>query len=289
MDYEGNIIRPPSEADSIILQATVGCSHNRCTFCGAYKGVRFRIKNEETINRDLEFAARYCQRQRRLFLADGDALIIPQPRLTRLFGKIRHTLPWVNRINLYANAKAISMKSVADLMELKELGLNRIYMGLESGHDPTLATINKGVDSGGMIEAARKVRQTGLFLSVTVLLGIAGKALSLDHGRATGRTLTAMAPQQIAVLTLMLLPNTPLYDRELAGDFRLPDRRELLLELKTMVEHIDLDRCQFQANHASNYLPINARFPRDKEAVLAAIDLALHGRTPLTPENRRRL
>ena len=289
MHYEGNVIRPPSEADSIILQVTVGCSHNRCTFCGAYKDEPFRIKDAATVEEDLAFAALYCKRQKRVFLADGDVLILPQHRLVALLTKIRTQLPWVNRVNLYGNAKSIRAKSVEQLQELKALGLNRVYMGLESGHEPTLTAIRKGADSNKMIEAAHRVREAGLFLSVTVLLGIAGETHSQAHAKATGQLLSQMAPNQIAILSLMLLPNTPLFDDERSGSFTLPSPTGLLQELRTMIEHINVDRGQLQSNHASNYLPINARLPRDKEQVLAMIDTALAGSIPLTPEHHRRL
>lgn len=289
MNYEGNIIRPPSEAHSIILQVSVGCSHNKCTFCGAYKGVRFRIKDAATISDDIAFAARYCRQQKRVFLADGDALIIPTERLTDIFSSIRQHLPWVNRISLYGNAKSILLKSVEELKRLKELGLDRVYMGLESGHDPTLKNIRKGVSAEKFLEAAGKVREAGIFLSVTVLLGVAGIADSEIHARETGRVLTGMKPNQIAALTLMLLENTPLYEAAIAGSFRLPDQKILLSELKIMVESIDLERVQFQANHASNYLPLSGRLQKDKKMILQHIEDALAGRQHLKPEFQRAL
>jgi len=289
MDYEGIIIRPPSEADSIILQVTVGCSHNRCTFCGTYKDVRFRIKDAATVENDLAFAAQYCRRQKRVFLADGDVLILPQHRLVSLLTAIRSRLPWVTRISLYGNAKSIRSKSPADLAELKALGLARVYMGLESGHDEVLAAIRKGADAESMVAAGQRVRQASLFLSVTVLLGIAGPLLSEAHARATGETLTRMAPNQIAALTLMLLPGTPLHDDFEASRFQLLEERQILLELKTLVEHIRLNRAQFQANHASNFLPLNGRLQRDRAMMLQAIDSALAGRIALVPDAMRRL
>jgi radical SAM superfamily enzyme YgiQ (UPF0313 family) len=289
MNYEGNLIRPPSEAHSIILQVTVGCSHNRCTFCGTYKDVRFRLKEQHLVAADLEFAATYCRRQSRVFLADGDVLILPQGKLTSLFRRIREKLPWVNRISLYGNARSIRNKSLAELKELKHLGLDRVYLGLESGHDPTLSAIRKGADSSMMIAAGRRVREAGLFLSVTALLGIAGSIDSPAHAEATGRVLTAMAPNQIGVLTLMLLPNTALYLDEVSGVFKLPAPRMLLEELKIMVLHIALERVQFQANHASNYLAINNRLGRDKEEVLARIEQALAGGISLKEERLRAL
>jgi radical SAM superfamily enzyme YgiQ (UPF0313 family) len=289
MHYQGNIIRPPSEADSIILQVTVGCSHNKCTFCGAYKGELFQIRDDATVDGDLEFAARHCRRLNRVFLAAGDALIIPQERLVTLLLRIREKLPWIRRISLYANVKGIMAKSPTQLAALKSLGLDRVYMGLESGHDPTLTAIRKGADSRMMIEAARRIREARLFLSVTVLLGIGGMDNSQPHAEATGRVLSAMAPNQIAALTLMLLENTPLARDALTGVFRLPGHWQLLRELQTMVAHIDLDRAQFQANHASNYLPINGRLGRDKAKILDLITRALAGDIQLTPEVMRAL
>lgn len=289
MNYEGNIIRPPSEAHSIILQVSVGCSHNKCTFCGAYKGVRFRIKDAATINTDIAFAARYCKKQKRVFLSDGDALIIPTARLVEIFSTIRQNLPWVNRISIYGNAKSILNKTVEDLKRLKTLGLDRVYMGLESGHDPTLKNIRKGVTAEQMIAAAAKVRAAGLFLSVTVLLGIAGSVQSTLHATETGRVLTRMQPHQIAALTLMLLENTPLYKDVCSGSFQLPDQDTLLAELKMLVESINLERVQFQANHASNYLPISGRLAKDKERILEIIEDGRSGRIHLKKEYQRAL
>lgn len=290
MNYEGNhIIRPPSEANSIILQVTTGCSHNKCTFCGTYKEIAFKIKSETAINSDLDFAAKYCRRQNRVFLADGDVLILPHKNLVLLLDKICKKLPWVNRISLYGNAKSIRQKTVAQLRELKKIKLHRIYLGLESGCDIILADINKGADAQEMIEAGQKVRQASLFLSVTALLGIGGRQYSSIHAEDTGKVLTQMNPNQIGLLTLMLLPNTTLFLAAQQGTFALPDQSGILVELRTIVENIHLERVQFQANHASNYLPINSRLCRDKEKVLKEIDMALAGKTALVPEYMRAL
>jgi radical SAM superfamily enzyme YgiQ (UPF0313 family) len=289
MHYEGMIIRPPSEADSIILQVTVGCSHNKCTFCGTYKDVRFRLKQDDVVDQDVDFAATYCKRQKRIFLADGDALIIPQRRLVDLLSRIRRKIPWVNRISLYGNAKSVLLKSTEELKELKSLGLDRVYMGLESGSDRILQNIRKGADAAKMIRAGQRVKDAGLFLSLTVLLGIGGTAYSREHAVETGRVVSAMSANQIAVLTLMLLPNTELYLIEKSNKFTLPTQTEMLHELRLMVENITISRAQFQANHASNYLPINCRLSRDKAMVLAAIDQALAGEKKLRPEYLRAL
>ncbi len=289
MHYEGNIIRPPSEANSILLQVTAGCSRNKCTFCGTYAGERFRIKSDDIIMADIAFAANYCKNQRRLFLCDGDALIIPQKRLRRILSEIRGRLPWVTRVGAYANAKSLKMKTPAELEELKSLGLGIFYMGLETGDDVTLKAINKGATAETMIAMGKKARAAGIKLSITVLLGIAGRERSGVHAEETGRVLSAIDPEYVGALSLMLIPGTPLYDDYQAGTFPLISPPEMLQELRTMIAHTDLSRGLFHANHASNYLPIKARLPRDKEETLALIDAALAGDVGLKPEWMRAL
>jgi len=289
MHYEGNIIRPPSEANSILLQVTVGCSRNKCTFCGTYRGERFRIKPDSVIMDDIAFAARYCRNQRRVFLCDGDALILPQQRLLRILQAIEQQLPWVTRVGVYANAKSLNMKSAAELEELRQHGLGIAYMGLETGDDVTLKNIRKGAAADEMIRMGRKARAAGFKLSVTVLLGIAGRQRSQIHARETGKVLSAIDPEYVGALSLMLIPGTPLYEDHRAGRFELIEPVEMLAELRTMIAHTDLSRGLFHANHASNYLPIRARMPRDKESVLQLIDEALEGKVELKPEFLRAL
>ena len=289
MHYQGNIFRPPSEADSILLQVTTGCSHNKCTFCGMYKGTRFSLKDEATIEADIEFAAHHCRRQDRLFLCDGDVLIIPQERLVRILRSIRAKLPWVIRVGTYANTKGIRRKSNEELQELRQLGLTIAYMGLESGDDVTLKDINKGADAEHIIEMGKKIRAAGIKLSITVLLGIAGKQRSTIHAKETGRVLTAIDPEYVGALSLMLTPGTPLHAAWRAGDFQLPEASEMLAELRLMLAETELTDGYFHANHASNYLPIKARLPGDKAATLLLIDQALQGRISLRPEYLRGL
>ena len=289
MHYEGNIIRPPSEANSILLQVTVGCSRNKCTFCGTYRGERFRIKTDDVIMDDIAFAAQYCRQQRRVFLCDGDALILPHNRLLGILLEIEKQLPWVTRVGLYANAKSLKMKSVEELAELKAHGLGIAYMGLETGDDVTLKNINKGATATQMIDMGRKARTAGLKISITVLLGIAGRERSAIHARETGRVLTAIDPEYVGALSLMLIPGTPLCHDFEAGRFEILEPVEMLQELRTMIDHTHLSRGLFHANHASNYLPIRARLPRDREATLNLIDDALAGRIRLKPEYLRAL
>ncbi|MDM8542815.1 radical SAM protein [Desulfococcaceae bacterium HSG9] len=284
MHYEGNIIRPPSESNSILLQVTVGCSHNKCTFCGTYAGERFKIKPDAIIKEDINFAAQYCRRQRRVFLCDGDALIIPMRRLLFILTAIKKELPWVTRVGAYANAKSLKMKTVEELQELRSHGLGILYMGLESGDDVTLKKIKKGASSKTMIAMGRKAKNAGIKLSLTVLLGLAGRSRSLQHAEATGYVLSAIDPDYIGALSLMLIPGTPLNRDYEEGEFTLLNADEMLRELRAMISATHLSHGLFHANHASNYLPIRARLPKDKTSTLELIDKALSGGIELRPE-----
>jgi radical SAM superfamily enzyme YgiQ (UPF0313 family) len=289
MHYEGNIIRPPSEARSIILQVTVGCSHNRCTFCPTYLGVRFRIKDAKTISDDIRYAARAFPGARRVFITDGDALVIPFDRLKAILEEINEEIPRITRIGIYASAKALRRRSLEELRVLRELKLGIVYYGLESGDDETLKAIDKGTTGEESIELCRKVREAGIKLSTTVMIGIAGPERSLVHARATGKVLSAIDPNYVGALVTMVVPGTRLYDDLQAGRFRLPDQRGLLLELREMIAATNLSRGMFMANHASNYLPIKIHSPAQKEAALRMIDDALNGKIPLREEWMRGL
>lgn len=254
-----------------------------------YKDSRFSIKDESTIMADIDFASQHCRHQNRLFLCDGDALILPQKRLLAILGAIREKLPWVTRIGTYANTKSIKMKSPQQLRELFENGLTIAYMGLESGDDVTLENINKGADSRRMIEMGRKLREAGMKLSITVLLGIAGKERSHIHAKETGRVLSEIDPEYVGALSLILTPDTPVYKAAEKGDFQLPGPAEMLKELGIMFATTNLTDGYFHANHASNYLPIKARIPQDKETTLKLIENALTGKVGLKPEYLRAL
>ncbi len=289
MDHQGMIIRPPSEGDSILLQVTLGCSHNKCAFCGAYQGKRFGIKDRAQVDRDIAFARKHCTRQRRLFLMDGDALILPMPQLEYILERIRTKLPWVTRVSSYANAKSLERKSDAELETLHGLGLKMVYMGLESGDQVTLDRVGKWGTRDEIVRQGQRARQAGLKLNVTVLNGLGGLERSHVHAVETGRALTEMDPEQVAALTLMLIPGTPLHRDWEQGDFMLPGSMGILAELRLMLENINLSKGLFLANHASNYLPIKARLPRDKEKTLALIDSALASKVSIRDEKSRGL
>ena len=270
MKYEGDIIRPPSEANSLLLQVTVGCSHNKCSFCPAYKKKKFRIKSHEEILEDILETSRWRSIEK-VFLCDGDALIIPQERLIQILVLIRTHIKGVQRVGTYANAKSILRKTIDELVELRELGLGIVYLGIETGNDELLRKIRKGVTAAQMIEAGRRVKEAGIPLSVTVILGLGGSERNTEHANDTARILTEIDPEYASALTLMLMPGTPLYSEYASGHFALPEKFDLLKELAIIIEKADFSSCYFTSNHASNYLPIKARLPEEKKITVATI------------------
>jgi len=284
MHYEGDCIRPPPEAYSILLQVTLGCSHNKCTFCGTYKDKRFGIKDNDIILSDILFASKYMKGQDQVFLMDGDALIIPQKRLLWILERIKEHLPWVKRVGAYANTKSISKKSLQELTELRENGLGMLYLGVETGDDEIRKKISKGTSAKQCLEMGKRVKDAGIQLTITLLLGIGGKEKSLDHARATGELVSAIDPDFASALTVMLIPGTPLWEEYERGDFHMPDERGLLMEMKEMIVHTNLSHCLFSSNHASNYLPIRAWLPEGKQELLDIIDAALRGEIGLRQE-----
>lgn len=291
MKYEGRIIRPPSEADSLLLQVTVGCSHNRCAFCGSFKDKRFRIKSFEEIEEDILEAARHG-RWDRVFLCDGDALIIPQRRLVAILEAIRKHMPDVRRIGLYGNAKSILKKSSEDLTELRELGLRIVYLGVETGNEGLLKKIDKGADYRRLVEAGRRIKEAGILLSVTVLLGIGGsKDGGRQHAVDTAKILTDMDPDFVGALTVMLVKGTPLYEEWRSGAYPLPDAFHCIEELGIIIANVRLTNCFFTSNHASNYLSLRVRLPEEREKALALIGAVLKdgNRSVLKPEYFRAL
>ncbi|MCC8194434.1 MAG: radical SAM protein [Deltaproteobacteria bacterium] len=289
LDHQGYCIRPPSEAYSILLQATLGCSHNKCTFCDSFKTKRFAIKDRSIWEKDLAFASRYCRRQNRVFVMDGDAFVMPMRHWEWLLTEIAEQLPWVERVGTYANAKGVALKSDQDLRRLRELGLSMIYYGVESGQPEVLQRVRKGADPEKLLTQARRLKDAGFTLSVTVIIGLAGREGSLEHAKATGELVSKIDPDYIGALTLMLPPGAPITREVREGTLTMPDQMELLAELGVLFSHTTLSNGMFTANHASNYLPIRARLPQDKEAVMALIRNALEGKIALRHEWMRAL
>lgn len=290
MRYVGAIYRPPSEANSLIIQVTIGCSHNQCTFCGSYRDKTFKIKSIDEIREDLREASRIGPVDK-VFLADGDALAVPQKRLLQILESVNEFIPSVQRIGIYANARNVLHKSPEELLELRALKLGIIYLGVETGDPELLEKICKGATYEQLVRAARRVKEAGIELSVTVLLGIGGIEGSEKHARGTARILTDMDPDYVGALSLILVPGTPMHDDYVQGKLRIPDPFGLINELRTMIAESSFTHCVFRSNHASNYLPVKATLPEDKEEIVRAIDGVLHARDAhrLRPEFLRAL
>ncbi len=291
MKYEGSIYRPPSEADSLILQVTIGCSHNKCTFCGSFKEKKFRVKSYEEVKEDVEEAKAYAKYITKVFIADGDALIIPQKRLIPIVELIKDSFPKLERIGVYGNTKSILKKSVEELKALKDLGVGIIYLGVESGDQVILDRVCKGTTLDKTAEAAKKVKDAGIILSVTVLLGLGGIERSRIHAEETGKFLSRIDPDYAGALSVIVVPGTPLAEEVRKGTFKVPDPYQLLDELAVMIENINATHLFFASNHASNYLPVKAWLPEDKEKTLKAIRHVLSRKDPsmLRPEFLRAL
>ena len=291
MRYHGNVIRPPSEARSYILQITFGCSHNLCTFCGTYLNKPFRVRPVAEVMEDIELARELIPETRRIFLADGDALVLSNEKLVPILDKLAESFVHLERVGIYANARDLLSKSEQELAMLRSKGLGIVYMGLESGSDAVLQEVKKGATASEMVEAVRNAKECGIAVSVIGILGLAGASGSEEHARQTGRVMSEMDPQYLALLTLMLVPGTELYRQWQGGTFEVLDPQAMLLELRQVIQHLDgLTKCVFRTNHASNYLPLSGTLPRDKERLLATIDAALaQGPSALRPEGWRGL
>ncbi|MGD9116302.1 MAG: radical SAM protein [Dehalococcoidia bacterium] len=285
-------VRPPSEANSFLLPVTFGCSHNTCTFCGTYSDVKFRIRPFEDIQRDIDAVAKnYGWSLERIFLENGDALIAPQRLLVKVLKYLKEKFPNLKKVGTYASPQSGVIKSVEELKELHELGLTIAYLGVETGDEELLKKIDKGATYAQIVEAGRKIKQAGITLSVTVLLGLGGPEGSEKHALGTARILTDLDPDFAGALTLMLVPGTPLHKDWEEGRFKIITPFQSLAELKIIVENAKFTDCFFTANHASNYLPIKARLPKQKEAMLKLINEVLESKdmSRLRPEFTRAL
>lgn len=290
MRYQGSLYRPPSEADACILQATLGCSWNRCTYCAMYRDKDFSVRDLDESLADLrEAGRRFGPSVSKLFVADGDALILDLAHWQAILAEARAQFPNLRRVSCYAQACNVLEKSADELATLRSWGLSRFYIGPESGDPVTLKRIGKNTSFEEFVSAADAARAAGIEQSVIFLLGAGGAERSAEHAAASARLATAMNPEFLAALTLTVVPETPLARMEQKGRFALPDVQGLLQELRTFVAEAKPDNALFRTNHASNYLPLAGRLPRDGQAMAAAIDAALGGRLGLRPEWSRGL
>lgn len=290
--YEGSVFRPPSEADSLVLQVMYGCSYGECTFCGMYLGKRFRVRPFVEVKEDIQnLDSALKAHATRVFLADGDALALPASSLARILELLAGELPRLGRVSSYANAHSLLERSEEELRSLREHGLEMLYVGLESGDEETLRRTRKGVTVAQTVEACHKAKRAGLRLSVMAILGLGGADRSFEHARGTGKALSDIDPDFISLLTLMLVPGTPLAEAIERGESVLPGPEESLRELRWMIAAAEVTDALLRTTHASNYLAIEGKLPEDKSAMLEVVDNVLSGggRTWLRPEPLRRL
>jgi len=274
---EGMVFRPPSEANSFILRVTIGCAHNRCTFCSMYRNVQFRARPISEIEPIITNTARRYPDLRRVFLADGNALVLSTEKLLEIIELLRTHFPKLARISCYGGPLDILRKSPEDLLRLKQAGLQMVYLGIESGDDDVLARVQKGVTADQMIEAGQKIIATGLKLSAMLVLGLGGRELTLQHARNSARVASAINPTMLSALTLMLHQGTPLRAEAEQGIFQPLSPYEFVLELKDLITHLDMKTpCIFRSNHVSNMLPLAGTLPGDKKSLLEQAEDALH-------------
>ena len=273
MRYEGTVYRPPSEASSLIIQLTIGCARNTCTFCAMYKDKTFPVRDLQEVVEDLEMARKYYQRikVRRIFLADGDALIVKTQDLLYILNKCKEYFPEVERISVYGAPKDIIHKTPEELKQLKDAGLDMVYMGLESGDDQVLKEVKKGVTAAEMIEAGQKVRAAGMVLSMTIISGLGGKKLMREHALNSAKVISAIKPEFVGFLTLLIEPGTPMYEQYRAGELDLLSPEEVLDETQLFIENVDAEGTVFRANHASNYIPLAGTLNAEKQIILEQI------------------
>ena len=289
MRYFGSVYRPPSEARSLIVQVTYGCSHNTCAFCSMYKAKKFTLRPMEEILEDFRLARQAYSKVGRIFLADGDALIRPAADLERILEVIAELFPECERVTCYASPSSIHKRTPEELKRLRERNLTMVYMGLESGCDEVLKRMRKGHTAADIVAAGQKINAAGIDLSVTAISGLGGVELWREHAMDTAAALSAMKPAYIGLLTLMVEPGTPLYDWVEKGQFQLLDSHQVLEETALLVAQLDCEGAVFRMNHASNYLTLKGTLNEDKQALLQRIHSAMSGRTDLRPEYFRAL
>ncbi len=290
MRYEGNIYRPPCEWRSYLLQATVGCSHNACTFCNMYKDKKFRVRSMDEILEDIAMAKEYYGDLRRVFLCDGDAIVIPTEDLLKILRTLYSTFPSLETVSTYAGPRSTLRKTPEELKALRQAGLTRAYLGVETGSDELLAATHKGVNAEQMLRAGIMIREAGMDLWAMVLIGLAGRGEpSRRHALATAEMINTMKPRHLSALTFMPVPGTPMYEDIQAGRFQTVTPREALEETRTLLDRLTVEPLHFTSDHASNYVTLKGSLPEDKPAMLAQLDAALRGESPVRSEWNRAL
>lgn len=277
--YDTPVFRPPSEAQSFILRVTRGCAHNKCTYCNMYRGVPFQILKDEEISRQIALAVHFGKNSvRRVFLADGDALVLPTAKLLKILQALREQFPKLQRVASYAAPKDILRKSEEELRQLREAGLQLLYYGMETGDNATLKAVKKGVTAEEAIEAGRRVTASGMKLSLMVILGLAGVEGSARHALATAKAINIIKPTHLSALCLMLYRGSELKEQFEEGNFNPLSPAGLMQELHLMLNNIELPRehyCLFRSNHVSNYVQLAGTLPKDKERLLQQVETSV--------------
>lgn len=276
--YKGKVYRPPSEAYSLIIQVTYGCSHNRCAFCDMYDDKHFAMRPMEEIREDFEQARRVYRRVERVFLADGDALMRKTDDLVQILGLVYGLFPECQRVTCYASPTSLQIKPEEELRLLREKGLKMVYMGLESGCDAVLERMDKGHTAAQIIAAGQKARRSGMQLSVTAISGLGSRELWREHAVETAQAFNAMNPEYIGLLTLMVEPGTPLEKWVREGSFYVLKPVEVMQEMELFLQQIDSPGSVFRMNHASNYLTLKGTLNQDRERLLQQVRQGLAGR-----------
>ena len=290
MRYIGDIYRPPSEAYSLLLQVTVGCSHNKCTFCSMYKKKQFRLRPMEDVLEDLDWARSHYRRVGRIFLCDGDALCLKNSKLLTILDRIRELFPECERVTSYGRATDALRKSDEELKELRAHGLTMVYLGAESGSDKVLQMVNKGETAKELIDGVRKLEENGIQTSVTFISGLGGPELMEEHAIESGKMIKEMNASYVSFLTLMLEYPAPLLEDYRQGKFKLLKPEEVLQEAALMLDYARPEKpCVFRSNHASNYVSLKGDLPYDNDEMIAALKRCMEDKRLLKNEAFRRL
>ena len=290
MRYIGDIYRPPSEAYSLLLQVTVGCSHNKCTFCSMYKKKQFRLRPMEDVLEDLDWARSHYRRVGRIFLCDGDALCLKNSKLLTILDRIRELFPECERVTSYGRATDALRKSDEELKELRAHGLTMVYLGAESGSDKVLQMVNKGETAKELIDGVRKLEENGIQTSVTFISGLGGPELMEEHAIESGKMIKEMNASYVSFLTLMLEYPAPLLEDYRQGKFKLLKPEEVLQEAALMLDYARPEKpCVFRSNHASNYVSLKGDLPYDNDEMIAALKRCMEDKRLPKNEAFRRL
>ena len=290
MRYEGNIFRPPSEAYSLLVQVTIGCTHNKCTFCSMYKDKKFRVRDLDEVIQDLKWAKEHYRRVERIFLCDGDALALSNNRLLPILEFISDNFPECERVTVYGRAKDALKKTDEEMRQLYEAGIKMVYLGAESGSEKVLKAINKGETRQELIDGVKKIEASGMKASVTFISGLAGKDGWEDHAIQTGTMISEMQPSYVGLLTLMVEPGVPMADDIQSGKLRLLSAEEIMAETLLMLQNTNVQKdCVFRSNHASNYVSLRGTLPADREKMMALLRKAMNNHDMFKDERFRAL